>query len=70
MTYKGLYAIKQRNLTNQIISVYLWWRPCGVVVNVLDFDTVVNKFELQSRYKVHFWTNALGKGMNRRIPQL
>ena len=39
-------------------------RPCGVVVIVLDCDFVVIEFELQSRYYVHFRTNALGKGMN------
>ena len=32
------------------------------------FDTVVNKFELQSRYYVHFRTNTLGKGMKSLIP--
>ena len=24
----------------------------------------LSKFELQTRYYIHFWTNALGKGMN------
>ena len=28
--------------------------PCGVVANVLDCDIMVYKFELQSRYYVHF----------------
>ena len=27
-------------------------------------DIVVSKFELQSRYYVHFQTNVLGKSMN------
>ena len=35
-----------------------------VVANVLDFDIVVNEFELQSRYYVHFRTNTLGKDIN------
>ena len=30
----------------------------------LDCNLEVNKFELQSRYYVHFRTNTLGKGMN------
>ena len=30
---------------------------------VLDWDIVVNEFELQSRYYVHFSANTLGKGM-------
>ena len=38
--------------------------PRGVVVNVLDCDIVVSKFEIQSWYYVHFQTNAFGKGMN------
>ena len=30
----------------------------------LDSDIVVSEFELQSRYYIHFWTNALAKSMN------
>ena len=30
----------------------------GAVVNLLDSDIEVSEFELQSRYSVHFWTNA------------
>ena len=33
----------------------------GVIANVLDYDTLVNEFELQSRYLVHFQTITLGK---------
>ena len=40
----------------------------GMVSNMLDCDIVVSMFELQSRYYVHFRTNALGKGMNLIIP--
>ena len=36
----------------------------GVVANELDCDIVVNEFELQSLYYVHFRTNTLRKGMN------
>ena len=38
--------------------------PCNVVANVLDCDIVINKFELQSRYYVHFRINTLRKGTN------
>ena len=27
-------------------------------------NIVVNEFELQLRYYIHFWTNTLGKGRN------
>ena len=37
--------------------------PCGVMGNVLGFDIAVSKFELASRYCVHFWTNNFGKGI-------
>ena len=41
------------------------WRSfCGVVVDVLDCDIIVSEFELLSYYFVHFWTNALAKGMD------
>ena len=39
----------------------------GDVANVLDCDIVVREFEFQSRYYVHFRTNALWKGMNSHI---
>ena len=42
--------------------------PCGIVVNVLDYDFVVSEFKLQSCYYIHFWTNNLGKGINSLIP--
>ena len=47
---------------------YLGGNPHGVVVNMLDCDTVVSEFEFQSRYNIHFQTNALSKGMNSHIP--
>ena len=40
----------------------------SVVVNVLDCDIVVCEFEFQPRYKVHFWINIIGKGLNVLIP--
>ena len=36
----------------------------GVMVKAMDCGIVVNEFELQSRYYVHFRANTLGKGMN------
>ena len=38
--------------------------PHDVMVKALDCRIEVCKFELQSRYYVHFRTNTLGKGMN------
>ena len=34
------------------------------MVKAMDYEIVESKFELQSRYYVHFRANALGKGMN------
>ena len=34
------------------------------MAKMLDYDIIVNEFELQSRYYVHFRTYTLGKGMN------
>ena len=36
----------------------------GAVVIMLDCNLIVSEFELQISYYIHFWTNALGKGMN------
>ena len=38
--------------------------PRGVVDNVLEFNIVVGGFELNLLKYVHFYINALGKGMN------
>ena len=38
--------------------------PHGVMIKAMDGRIVVNKFELQLCYSVHFQTNTLGKGMN------
>ena len=38
--------------------------PYSVVANILDCDIVGSKFKLQLCSYIHFWTNALGKGMN------
>ena len=38
--------------------------PCDVMVKALDCRIIVSEFKLQSRYYIHFQTNALGKDMN------
>ena len=38
--------------------------PRGVMVKAMDCKIVVNEFELQSGYYVHFRTNTLGNGIN------
>ena len=38
--------------------------PRGVMVKALACEIVVNEFELQSRYYVHFRLNTSGKGIN------
>ena len=38
--------------------------PRGVMVKAVDCGFVVSKFELQSRYYVHFRTNTIEIGMN------
>ena len=39
-------------------------RPRGLVANVLYCKIVVNEFEFQSCYYVHFQINTLGEGKN------
>ena len=41
---------------------------CGIVVNMLECNIIVNKFKFQLCDYIHFWTNILGKGMNFLIP--
>ena len=42
--------------------------PRDTVANVLDCGIKVSEFESQSRYKVPFRTNTIGKGVNSLIP--
>ena len=49
------------NLTLQSDSKALKWCPHGVVGNVLDSNFIEKKSEIQSRYDIHFRTNAIGK---------
>ena len=37
---------------------------CGIMVNVLNYDIVISKFELSSSKYVPSWINTLGKGIN------
>ena len=46
------------------LTILMSGGPHGFVVNVPDYDMVVNEFELQLRYNIHFRTNTLRKGMN------
>ena len=39
-----------------------------MVANMLDCKVIVREFKLQSRYYVHFRTNALGKDMDPHMP--
>ena len=41
-----------------------WENLRSVVAYLQDIDIVVSVFEIKLRWSVHFWTNALGKGMN------
>ena len=43
-------------------------RRRDIVANVLDFDLVVNEFELQPHYHVQFLEIFFGNGMNPLIP--
>ena len=48
--------------------MYLEGYSC-LVASVLDSDIIVNVFELQSGYNVHFQTYTLAKGTNSFIFQ-
>ena len=38
--------------------------PLGIVGTMLGCDIVLSKFELQSRYYIHFQTHTFWKGIN------
>ena len=59
-----LFLTPRQNRKNDIQKNYLRASPYREVVNRLDYDIVVNEFELQSRFYVHFRVNTFGKGMN------
>ena len=58
------YSCKTNNTCRALLEKQggRWTR--GVMVKAMDCEIVVNEFELQSRYYVHFLTNTLGKGLN------
>ena len=39
----------------------------GIVANLVDCGMIISKLKFQSLFNVHFWTNALWKGMNSSI---
>ena len=45
------------------IPTCTWVNLRGVVANVMNCSLKVSKFELQSRYYIHFQINTRGKGM-------
>ena len=47
-----------------------WSFTYGVVANVMNCNIVASDFVLQSRYYIHFQTNALRKDMNSFIPAM
>ena len=47
--------------TNNLLTFHREVSLCGVVVNVLDCDIVINVFEFQLHYDVHFQTNTIKK---------
>ena len=47
-----------------LLEIEYWRVPHGVMVNVLDYNIIVSKFEFQSGYYIHFQPNILGKDMN------
>ena len=50
-----------------IVQYNLMRESQGVVAYVLVYEVLVSEFELQWRDYVHFYTNILGKVMNRLI---
>ena len=48
-------------LQNQLEICINLMKFCSIVANMLDWNIVVSKFELQSQYYVHFQINILGE---------
>ena len=62
---------EDRKMSDIIIHIFIWHMfpsPCGVVVKMLDYDIIVNEFEIQSFYYFHFQPNTLGKRVNPFVP--
>ena len=54
--------LKESKKKDEYLDLTRNW--CSVMVKTMDSGIVVSEFELQSRYYVHFRTNALKEGMN------
>ena len=56
------FILRSENSTNILLishdQTYKDHNPCVVMVNVPDCNVVVSEFEFQSRYYIHFRTNA------------
>ena len=60
-----LEPVKQFNDVFNFVLMLNWWgSPHCVVANVFNCNIIESKFELQSYYYIHFWTNTLGKCTN------
>ena len=57
-----------RKLCNKSSLISSTGNPCGITANILDCTIIVSWFKLQLHSCIHYWTNALGKGMNSLIP--
>ena len=66
-TLDGLYVGTFGQVKLYILNFY-YTNIIGVVANMLNCDIVVYKFELHTRYYVHFRAIALGKYLNTLFP--
>ena len=57
-----LWLVSKLCLTKLLFVFPGGWHR-GVMVKAMDCEFIVNEFELQSRYYVHFRANTLQKGM-------
>ena len=70
VTHEGWYATKTKKPKSLMENHFEESReisqgsPCSVVAKLLNFNIVVNEFELQSFPYVYFQINTLGKDMN------
>ena len=57
---------REKALTKKIEYFFTvaWGCPSGVMDKMMDYEIVLSKFELESRYYVQFRANTLEKGMN------
>ena len=63
-TRKGRkYSALHSYFSHQFFKKKIRECPCGFITNKVDFDVVITKFGLSSRYYVHFHTNAPRKSI-------